>query len=132
VLVTGLLLNVWSATAAESKRREAGLPAVQQMVVHCTALQLCTTVVAAERTVSSAGQEQQLAEVIAALQLSCQLSELLGQRQQQLLSTGAGRWHGITANLVKCSHLSAAGASLSSAAREQQQSADGNAALELS
>jgi hypothetical protein len=41
VLVTGLLLDVWSATAAELERLEAGLPAVKQMVVHCTALH-CT------------------------------------------------------------------------------------------
>jgi hypothetical protein len=49
VLVAGLLLDVWLAAAAELAELEAGLPAVQQMVVR----------VATERADSSAAQEQQ-------------------------------------------------------------------------
>jgi hypothetical protein len=61
VLVTGLLLDVWSAAAADLMELEAGLPAVQQMVVR----------VAAEQADSSAAQEQQhSADDIAALELS--------------------------------------------------------------
>jgi hypothetical protein len=61
VLVAGLL-DVWAAAAADLKELEAGLPAVQQMFVR----------VATERANRSAAQEQQqLADGIAALELSC-------------------------------------------------------------